>query len=57
MLIVLWEDEYNLTHKEPPERFNKLGEFHRCFCSALVCETGPAVVSLPTRPFADHAYL
>lgn len=27
MLIVLWEDEYNSTHKKAPRRFHKFEEF------------------------------
>lgn len=34
MLIVLWEDEYNLICKKPSEGFKKPGEFHQLF---LLC--------------------
>lgn len=49
MLIVLWEDEFNFTHKKAPEGSINLKSLSSCFCFALVSKTGPAVQVFPAR--------
>lgn len=57
MLIVLWEDEFNFTHKKPPEGSINLKSLSSYFCFALVSKTGPAVQVFPTRMLIYRADL